>query len=42
MDRFFADRWIPCGGCGRDNLMNIALVPEDNEPECFECGRRLV
>ncbi len=39
---FMEERWIPCVGCGRDNLTNLNLVPEGNQPECFGCGRPLI
>ncbi|HET8701323.1 MAG TPA: hypothetical protein VFL97_06620, partial [Nitrococcus sp.] len=40
--KFFEDRWLPCAGCGRDNLMDLNLVPAGNTLDCFECGRQLV
>jgi hypothetical protein len=40
--QFVKDRWIPCSHCGADNLMNIELVPKNNEALCHECGRNLL
>lgn len=42
MDRFFKDRWLPCGHCETDNLINIELYPKDNEAVCRRCGRELL
>jgi transposase-like protein len=42
LSQFIKDRWIPCPHCGADNLMNIELVPERNDPLCHECGRKLL
>ena len=40
--KFIQDRWIPCNYCLTDNLIDIALYPDDNEPECRNCGRSLI
>lgn len=42
LDEFIKDRWIPCANCGADNLMNIDLVPKNNDALCHECGRKLL
>jgi len=39
LDKFLADRWLPCAYCETDNLINIDLYPEDNEAMCRQCGR---
>ncbi len=39
---FLKDRWIPCGFCRMDNLMDINLFPENNTPICIMCGRDLL
>jgi len=39
---FLKDRWIPCGFCRTDNLMDINLFPENNTPICISCGRDLL
>ncbi len=38
---FLANRWIECSSCGEDNLIDISLVPKDNEPICAFCSRAL-
>lgn len=40
--QFLQDRWLPCSHCGTDNLMNIELVPKNNDALCQECGRKLL
>ncbi len=42
LGQFIKDRWIPCSHCGANNLMNIELVPENNDALCHECGRKLL
>ena len=42
LDEFFKDRWLPCGYCKTDNLVNIDLYPQDNEAVCRRCGRELI
>lgn len=39
---FIQNRWLPCGYCSTDNLVDINLYPEDNEPSCRGCGRNIV
>lgn len=41
IEQFFADRWIPCDHCTKDNLVNISLIPEGNDPLCLHCNRSL-
>ena len=41
-EKFIKDRWIQCGHCRTDNLVNIDLYPMDNEAVCRECGRNLI
>lgn len=41
LDTFLKNRWIECTSCGQDNLIDIALVPNDNEPVCAFCSRSL-
>lgn len=41
-DEFIKTRWLPCDSCDTDNLMNIDLYPDTNEPECRGCGRSLI
>lgn len=42
LNRFLADRWLPCEHCGTDNLANIELYPEGNAAVCRKCGRELL
>jgi hypothetical protein len=42
LDKFLADRWLPCEYCGTDNLANIELYPEGNIATCRKCGRELL
>lgn len=42
LEEFLKDRWIPCGHCETDNLMDIELFPGENPPTCRECGRELI
>ncbi|MAT49759.1 MAG: hypothetical protein CMK32_01040 [Porticoccaceae bacterium] len=42
LDKFLADRWLPCEYCGTDNLANIELYPEGNMAMCRKCGRELL
>jgi len=42
LDKFLADRWLPCEYCGTDNLANIDLYPEGNIAVCRKCGRELL
>lgn len=42
LDKFLADRWLPCAYCETDNLINIELYPEDNEVVCRQCGRAIL
>lgn len=42
LDKFLADRWLPCEYCGTDNLANIDLYPEGNMATCRKCGRELL
>lgn len=39
--QFFEDRWIVCGNCHADNMMDISLFPEGNDPICMNCGQTL-
>lgn len=41
-EEFVKDRWLPCGHCGADNLIDIELYPKDNPPLCKSCGRELL
>jgi hypothetical protein len=41
LDTFLKNRWIECSSCGKDNLIDILLVPKDNEPVCAFCSRSL-
>lgn len=40
--QFVKDRWILCDHCEADNLMNIELVPGNNDVLCHVCGRKLL
>jgi hypothetical protein len=42
LDKFLADRWLPCNYCETDNLVNIELYPEGNTAVCRKCGRELL
>lgn len=42
IEEFFQDRWLPCSECEADNLFNIDLFPEGNDPLCKDCGRNLL
>lgn len=39
---FIEDSWLTCEYCSTDNLVDINLYPEDNEPICRNCSRSLV
>ncbi len=39
---FLRDRWLPCGHCITDNLINIDLYPVGEDPICRQCGRKLL
>ncbi|MBU4232474.1 MAG: hypothetical protein L6277_13305 [Desulfobacterales bacterium] len=41
LEEFFKDRWVECPHCYTDNLMDINLIPDGNEPKCFSCNRNL-
>jgi hypothetical protein len=41
-EEFVHDRWLPCGHCITDNLINIDLFPEGEDPVCRQCGRKLI
>jgi hypothetical protein len=41
-EEFVQDRWLPCGHCITDNLINIDLYPEGEDPVCRQCGRKLI
>jgi hypothetical protein len=41
-EKFVRDRWLPCGHCITDNLINIDLYPEGEDPICRQCGRKLL
>ncbi|MBA53003.1 MAG: hypothetical protein CMK89_00975 [Pseudomonadales bacterium] len=41
-EKFIQDRWLPCEHCLTDNLINIELYPEGQEPVCRQCGRDLL
>lgn len=41
-EEFLRDRWLPCGHCITDNLINIDLYPEGEDPICRQCGRKLL
>lgn len=38
---FFDDRWIMCDHCMKDNLVDISIIPDGNEPLCLHCNRSL-
>jgi len=42
LDEFIRDRWLPCPHCHADNLMEIALLPPENDLLCHKCGRPLL
>jgi hypothetical protein len=42
LEKFLADRWLPCDYCETDNLINIELYPAGNEAICRQCGRELL
>ena len=41
-EEFVLDRWLPCEHCITDNLINIDLYPEGEDPICRQCGRKLL
>jgi hypothetical protein len=41
-EEFVRDRWLPCRHCNTDNLINIELYPEGEDPICRQCGRKLL
>lgn len=41
-EEFLRDRWLPCGHCMTDNLINIDLYPDNEDPICRQCGRKLI
>jgi hypothetical protein len=41
-EEFVLDRWLPCEHCFTDNLINIDLYPEGEDPICRQCGRKLL
>ncbi|MGL1934478.1 MAG: hypothetical protein OCD01_05640 [Fibrobacterales bacterium] len=41
-DKFINNRWLVCGHCLKDNLMDISLYPEGNDATCINCGRNLI
>ena len=41
-EKFVQDRWLPCKHCTTDNLISIELYPEEEEPMCRQCGRKLL
>lgn len=40
-DAVLANLWLPCNHCKCDNLLDPGLFPEDNDPVCSRCGRKL-
>ena len=42
IEKLLSDRWIPCTHCTHNNLMDIGLFPDKNDPVCCKCGRALV
>lgn len=42
IDAFFKDKWLPCGYCKTDNLINLDLYPLENEAVCRQCGKELI
>ncbi len=41
-EKFVQDRWLICEYCITDNLINIDLYPEGEDPVCRLCGRKLI
>ena len=41
-ETFVQDRWLPCEHCVTDNLIELNLYPEGEDPLCRQCGRALV
>ncbi len=41
-EEFLRDRWLPCDHCMTDNLINIDLYPDGDDPICRQCGRKLL
>lgn len=41
-EEFIRDRWLPCAHCMTDNLINIELYTEGDDPVCRQCGRKLL
>jgi hypothetical protein len=39
---FLKTRWLECSRCGADNLIDIALVPDNNDVLCAACSRPLL
>lgn len=40
-EEFLQNKWITCGYCETDNLVDINLYPSGNDAVCRECGRNL-
>ncbi len=40
-EKFFKDRWMECINCKSDNLMDVSLFPEGNDPVCYYCNKNL-
>ncbi|MGK0524788.1 MAG: hypothetical protein ACI92N_002432 [Pseudomonadales bacterium] len=41
-EEFVQDRWLPCEHCITDNLVDLNLYPEGEDPLCRQCGRTLM
>ncbi|UJZ95068.1 hypothetical protein IHC87_06915 [Photobacterium damselae subsp. damselae] len=42
LNDFIKDSWLTCSYCDKDNLVDIDLFPEANEPICRNCSRPLI
>lgn len=42
LEEFLKDRLLECGHCRAANLVDLSIIPEGNNPRCYECGRNLV
>ncbi|EMQ2876214.1 hypothetical protein V9N52_001455 [Vibrio navarrensis] len=41
-ESFINDRWLPCDHCMTENLFDIELYAEGNDPSCRNCGREIL
>ncbi len=42
LDQFLKARWLECDFCTTDNLIDLSVFPNGNEPLCIACSRQLL